>query len=290
MNQKKFHQNTIAIVYDFDGTLTPLPMQEYTVLPELGVKPDEFWEQCSKEARKLKADPMLTYMRLILEKVEENKKSLGKAKLEKLASGIRYFPGVDEWFKNINKYIAQKTKNSIEVKHYIISAGLKDILNGISIKKYISRIYACEYFYDHHGIARFPTWVVNDTSKTQFLFRINKGVEDINQSVNEHMPEEQRATPFSNIIYIGDGLTDVPCMSVAKKNGGYAIAVHPPKGEKSLSVCKELAKSNRIDFYCPADYRKDKALDKRVKLILDSIISNIYLQKEKHAFFKKVHS
>ncbi len=282
--RKLFKQHTIAMVYDFDGTLSPQPMQEYTVLPELGVSPQAFWDECQREAKKYNADAMLTYMRLLTEKIEAKQTHLNKKKLRDLAKGIRYFPGVETWFDRINRHVRETSAGKIKIKHYIISAGLKEILEGIKIRKYFERMYASEYYFDHHDAARFPTVVINDTSKTQYIFRINKGIEDINQSINDYMPECERPIPFENMLYIGDGLTDVPCMTVTKNNGGFALAVYKPRNPQSLAVCRKLARANRIDYFAPADYRAGKTLEKRVKLILDVIMARIMFHREQFTF------
>ena len=282
--RKLFKQHTIAMVYDFDGTLSPQPMQEYTVLPELGVSPQAFWEECQQEAKKYNADAMLTYMRLLTEKIEAKQTHLNKKKLRDLAKGIRYFPGVETWFDRINRHVRDTSGGKIKIKHYIISAGLKEILEGIKIRKYFERMYASEYYFDHHDAARFPTVVINDTSKTQSIFRINKGIEDINQSINDYMPECERPIPFENMLYIGDGLTDVPCMTVTKNNGGFALAVYKPRNPQSLAVCRKLARANRIDYFAPADYQAGKTLERRVKLILDVIMARIMFHREQFTF------
>lgn len=287
INRSFFKQNVIAIVYDFDGTLTPQPMHDYTVLPELGVSSRPFWDEVTKEAINTNADRMLTYMRLLIETIEQNKAHLDKKKLQKLAKNIVYYPGVETWFNRINNYVKKKSSNKVKIKHYIISSGLREILEGINIKKRFKRIYASEYYFDHYEVARFPTLVINDTSKTQYLFRINKGIEDVNKSINEYMPESKRAIPFSNMIYIGDGLTDVPSMTVVKMNGGFAIAVYNPDSPESLAVCKKLTKASRINYFEPANYKSGNKLEKRVLLILDIIISKILFENEKYSFLKK---
>jgi 2-hydroxy-3-keto-5-methylthiopentenyl-1-phosphate phosphatase len=286
--RKVFKQNTIALVYDFDGTLSPQPMQEYTVLPEIGVSPQAFWDECQREAKKYNADAMLTYMRLLTEKIEAKQTHLNKKKLRDLAKGIRYFPGVETWFDRINRHVRATSAGKIKIKHYIISAGLKEILEGVKIRQHFERMYASEYYFDHHDAARFPTVVINDTSKTQYIFRINKGIEDINQSINDYMPESERPIPFENMLYIGDGLTDVPCMTVTKNNGGFAVAVHKPHNPQSLAVCRKLARANRIDYYAPADYREGKILERRVKLILDVITARIMFHKEQFTFQREI--
>lgn len=286
--RKSFFQKTIAIIYDFDGTLTSKPMQEYTVLPKLGITPSKFWREVKNEAKNTGSDEMLTYMRLLLEKIDLKKQRITKNNMKKLASNIEYYEGVRNWFDRINKYVKLNGLNEqgnifIKVKHYIISAGMKEILDGIKIRKKFENIFASEYYYDHNNRAVFPKLFINDTQKTQFLFRINKGKEKISDSINESMPDEDRPIPFSNIIFIGDGMTDVPCMTVTKKNGGYSIAVHKPNSHKAIDVCKKLMKNNRIDFFAPADYSEGKKLDNRINLIIDVIISNI---KYKYELFK----
>lgn len=272
------------MVYDFDGTLSPQPMQEYTVLPELDLSPRAFWDECQREARRHKADPMLTYMRLLIEKIETKHTHLSKKRLRELARDIRYFPGVETWFERINRHVNAVSGGNVKIRHYIISAGLKEILQGVTIRRHFTQMYASEYYFDHHEAARFPTVVINDTSKTQYIFRINKGIEDINDSINEYMPESERPIPFGNMLYIGDGMTDVPCMTVTKANGGFAVAVHKPRHSQSLAVCRELARANRIDYYAPADYRAGKTLERRVKLILDLIVARIRFHREQFAF------
>jgi len=284
MKKQAFKQNTIALVYDFDGTLSPQPMQEYTVLPELGEDPVAFWNECEKQAEEHNADSMLTYMRLLIEKMDSSRQHLNKKALRELAKDIKYFPGVESWFDRINEHIREVSDGKIKVEHYIISAGLKEILDGIKIRQHFQGMFASEYYFDADEVAKFPTIVINDTSKVQYLFRINKGIVDINQSINDYMPEDERPIPFSNIIYIGDGLTDVPCMTVTKNNGGYAVAVHKPDSDKSLSGCQKLAQGNRIDYFAPADYTKGRILEKRIMLLLDLIVSNIKVEKEKFLF------
>ena len=285
--RNRFKQNIIALVYDFDGTLSPQPMQEYTVLPELGEAVNKFWDECTIEARRHRADPMLTYMRLLIEKIEANKAHLDKRKLRQLAKDIRYFPGVDTWFERINAHVKQQSNGKIKVRHYIISSGLKEILDGITIHKHFARMFGSEYYFDQHDTAKFPTVVINDTAKTQYLFRINKGVEDINESINDYMEANKRPIPFTNMIYLGDGITDVPCMTVTKNNGGYAVAVHKPRNKQSIAVCHRLLAGKRIDYFAPANYSQGKDLEKRVKLLLDLIMAKIMFEWEKFSFQHK---
>jgi hypothetical protein len=286
--QRRFVQNTIAIVYDFDGTLSPQPMQEYTVLPKIKVNPAKFWKEVFQQSKDTVAESMLVYMRLLLKKAEDAEIHIGRNDLKHMGKEIEYFPGVKKWFGLVNDFVKKEGKKRIKIKHYIISAGLKEILEGTSIRKQFSRIYASEYFYDQHDRATFPKLLITDTVKTQYLFRINKGKEDLGESINEHMPEAFRPIPFSNIIYIGDGLTDVPSMAVTKSNGGNTIAVYKSNSKKGKAVCEKLFKAGRVHFMAPADYRRGKQLHKNVKILLRSIIANIEYQRELFAC-RRIH-
>jgi haloacid dehalogenase-like hydrolase len=278
--QKRFVQNTIAIVYDFDGTLSPQPMQEYTVLPKIGVKPKEFWGEVTEESRDTVSEAMLVYMRLLLQKAEDARTHIGRNDLIRMGKAIKYFPGVERWFPQINRFVRKEGKGRIKIKHYIVSAGLKEILEGTSIRKQFRKIYASEYHFDHHDRATFPKLLITDTAKTQYLFRINKGKEDLGESINEHMPESLRPIPFANIIYIGDGMTDVPSMAVTKSSGGNTIAVYKKNSRKGKNVCEKLLDVGRVHFIAQADYSLESNLDKRVKILLRSVIAHIEYERE----------
>ena len=274
---ERFFQDTIALVYDFDGTLSPQPMQEYTVLPKIGIEPARFWAIVNRDARESRSDPMLVYMRHIIEALEREKVDVKREDFASMASAIDYFPGVATWFGRMNAYVARRSKRRVKITHYLISAGQKEILEGVSIRRHFRRIYASEYHFNHHGVATFPKFLVTDTLKTQFLFRINKGIEDVTESINEHMPESARPIPFQNMIYLGDGMTDVPSMALTKKNGGHAVAVY---GERGRDTCVKLLEAGRVDFVAKADYRKASKLSRRVELLLDAIIADIAYRRE----------
>lgn len=282
--RRKFIQDTIALVYDFDGTLSPQPMQEYTVLPQLELTPDEFWGEVNNECKELSEEPMLTYMRLLLEKAEEKKLHIGRDEFRALGSKVKYFDGVESWFDRINAFVHDHGEGEIKVKHYIISAGLKEILEGIKLSSVFERVFASEYHYNHHHVATFPKLLITDTTKTQFLFRINKGKEDIKESINSHMPIGERPIPFENIIYIGDGETDIPSMTVTRQQGGNSVAVYKngrsSKEKRTRDICKELLNAGRVNFIAPADYSEGKTLEKRVKLLLEAVISRINYERE----------
>jgi hypothetical protein len=271
-------KKTIALVYDFDGTLSPKPMQEYAFLPKLGIAPAEFWADCARVAKEERADALITYMHLLYKKAKEKGIRVDRDDLVRQGRLIEYYPGVETWFDRMHGYVKRRAAASgILVKHYLVSSGLIEIIEGTKIRKHFANVFASEYWFDAYELP-FPKRVISDTTKTQFLFRINKGLEDLGESINVHMPEEQRPIPFSNMIYFGDGDTDVPSMALLKKNGGHAIAVHGP-GE-SEAKCIELFKAGRCDFYAGADYRKDSDLFKRTCLLLDRIIADIRVKEE----------
>jgi hypothetical protein len=279
----RFFQSTIAIVYDFDGTLSPQPMQEYTVLPKIGVKPQEFWARVNRDARETQSDMMLVYMRHIIEALELGRIDVKREDFAAMAGRIKYFPGVATWFGRMNAYVRRRSRGQVKVQHYLISAGQKEILDGAAIRKHFKRIYASEYHFNHHGVATFPKLLVTDTMKTQFLFRINKGREGVTESINEHMPEAERPIPFQNMIYVGDGMTDVPSMALTKKSGGHTVAVYNPRGARGRATCVKLLDAGRADFIAEADYRKASKLSRRVELLLDAIIAGVAYRREAFA-------
>ncbi|EDY85501.1 conserved hypothetical protein [gamma proteobacterium HTCC5015] len=275
----EFIQDHIAVVYDFDGTLTPRPMQDYAILPKLGINAEDFWREVGEEVNRTGAENMLVYMRLLLEKAEQAKVDIRRSDYADLAKNIEYFKGVEQWFDLLNQYVEQRSPG-VDLRHYIVSAGMREILDGISIKDKFKNIYASEYYFDYRGIATFPKVVITDTSKTQYLFRINKGIENLSESINGHMPEVERPVPFRNIIYIGDGLTDVPSMALTKKEGGHTLAVYNGEKQRQREVCRDLLRAGRADFIAEADYREGSELHRRTQLLLNNIISSIEYERE----------
>lgn len=258
--------NKIALIYDFDKTLSPKDMQEFHFIPSVGYKnPDDFWKDCGTNSKKRHMDGILSYMMMMLEK----KPNLTRNELKEEGKYVKLYKGVDTWFKRINEY---GKENGVEVEHYIISSGLKEIIKGTSIAKEFKKVYACSYAYDDSGKAIFPARVVNYTLKTQYLFRINKGVlDEMNDfDLNRSTPEEEKYIPFSNMVYFGDGLTDVPSMKVVKNNGGYTIAVYGSTKNKN-ALALELKSDKRATFALKADYSKDSKIELTVKGIIDLI-------------------
>jgi phosphoserine phosphatase len=273
-----FEKKVIALVYDFDGTLSPKPMQEYAFLPEIGEDAAAFWAESNTIARETQADPLITYMHLMYKKAKAKGVRIDREDLVAQGRRVEFFPGVEEWFEAIARYVKDHAQSQgVHLRHYLISSGLTEIVEGTSIYKRFHNVFASEYWFEAYELP-YPKRVITDTGKTQYLFRINKGVEDLGQSINQHMPEDARPIPFANMIYFGDGDTDVPSMAVMRKNGGHAVAVHPPG--KGKAKCVELFKAGRCDFFAPADYREGSDLFHRTCLLLDRILADIRVQEE----------
>ena len=256
----------IAIMYDFDKTLCTRDMQEYTFIPSIGMQPHEFWDHTAVVAAEETMDNILTYMYCMVEKARQSGNLLTRESLVACGKDIEYHPGVEDWFERINRYADEA---GVQVEHYVLSSGLKEIIEGTSIAKYFKRIYACEFLYKD-GYAYWPKMAVNYTNKTQFVYRINKGVLDINNDVdlNNSRPDSEKRVFFSNMIYIGDGLTDVPCMKLVKQSGGHSIAIYS-KGQQHKAA--PLLKHERVDWMFEADYSEGSDLDRTMKLLLQNL-------------------
>lgn len=262
-------KTTIALMYDFDKTLCTKDMQEYSFIPNIGMQPDAFWAEANALAKTNKMDRILAYLYLMIKKANASDTSIRREDFVNLGKDIEFFPGVAEWFIAVNDFAKQ---NGALIEHYIISSGLKEIIEGTEIAKYFKAIYACAFYYDQNGVAAWPQTAVNYTTKTQFLFRINKGVFDLSddETLNKYVEHDKRHIPFRNMIYIGDGLTDVPCMKLVKEYGGKSIAVYQKRQKGKVD---ELLKYGRVDFVLPADYSRDGELFSIIKDILTKIIA-----------------
>lgn len=275
---RPFEKKVIALVYDFDGTLSPKPMQEYTFLPKIGEDPKAFWAESNRIAKEQGADSLITYMHLMYKKAKARNVRIDRGDLVALGRDVELFPGVESWFDEIAEYVRIAAEShGIALRHYLVSSGLTEIIEGTRIYPRFHNVFASEYWFDAYDLP-YPKRVITDTGKTQYLFRINKGVENLGHSINEHMPEGTRPIPFSNMIYFGDGDTDVPSMAVMRKNGGYAVAVHGPG--KQRQKCVDLFKAGRCDFFAQADYRRGSDLFRRTCLLLDRILADIRVREE----------
>jgi haloacid dehalogenase-like hydrolase len=265
----------MAIAYDFDGTLAPGNMQEHSFIPGLGMKKEQFWTEAKAMAKHEDMDEILAYMFVMLER-SRDRWPITKKSFKQHGRTIRFFPGVASWFGRHNAYAKQK---GIRLKHYIISSGLREMINGTPIAKEFEHVFASGFAYDKNDVAHWPALAVNYTNKTQYLFRINKGINNSfdNTRINAFVPNNLRPIPFSNMVYIGDGETDVPCMKMLKHQGGYSIAVYGSSRAKSVGrpsakqTALRLIEEKRADYAVPADYTRDSKLDHLIKGVIDAI-------------------
>ena len=277
-------KNTIiALIYDFDKTLCDRDMQEYAFIPNLGLTPAEFWTETDRLAKENKMDKILACMYMMLKKSNELEKPLKRENFNKLGNSIEFYQGIEDWFKRINEY---GESIGVTVEHYIISSGNKEIIEGTPISKYFKEIYASEFLYNKEGIAVWPAMSVNYTTKTQFLSRINKGVLNVSEDniLNAKMLEEDRRISTKNMIYIGDGFTDIPSMRMVREKGGYAIAVYQ---KNKIDIVKTLLKEDRVDYITQADYRENSQIDIIIKEMILNMKINTNLRERHKTQLKK---
>jgi hypothetical protein len=266
-------QNTIAVIYDYDQTLSPTYMQDETLFPHFGINPTEFWKRSRELVDQEGYDGELAYLKCMLDYLSMDRPT--NDELRTLGARLRYFKGVPDVFKELHGVLSSQHKLlGIKIEHYIVSSGLKILLDGSSLATFVKRIFGCEFGQDKDGRISFPKRVISHTTKTQYLFRINKGMLEPHEDVNDHMDPELRPVPFQNMIYVGDGPTDVPCFTLMKRYGGHAIAVYNADevSRSSFRKCYQLnALADRVKHIAPADYRAGSHL----RLLLEEMVTDI---------------
>ena len=267
----------VAFLYDFDKTLCTTDMQDYSFIPSLGYTPEEFWGIANEFGRRNRMDGLLAYMYTMIDECRKKGVRLDRDYLVSCGRAIELFPGVRDWFARINAF---GESQGVRIEHYVLSSGLKEIIEGSGIGHEFQEIYACEFLYGEDGIASWPKLDVNFTNKTQFVYRINKGVLDIanDKDLNASMPDDSKRIPFVNMIYVGDGLSDVPCMKMMRAYGGQAVAVYQKNNRAGV---EELLRSRRVDFIFPADYSEGSILDTTMKNIVRKMAIADLLHEEK---------
>ena len=277
-------QPIVAFLYDFDKTLCTTDMQDYAFIPSLGMTPAEFWAEANGFGQRNRMDGILAYMYTMIREAARRSRPFTRQSLVEKGRDIVLFPGVDTWFGRINAFGARQ---GVQVEHYIISSGLREIIEGSGISREFKEIYASEFYYDEQGVPVWPKLAVNFTAKTQFVYRINKGVLDVSddQTLNASMPDDSKRVPFTNMIYLGDGLSDVPCMKMMRSYGGQAIAVYQDANRPGV---EQLLRQGRVDFIFPADYREGAGLETTVKNIIRKMAVSHLLGEENQQQLKAV--
>ncbi|NLA53949.1 MAG: haloacid dehalogenase-like hydrolase [Clostridiales bacterium] len=258
----------MAICYDFDKTLACDDMQSFTFIPSVGMSIDDFWEESDFMAQSGGMDKNLSWMKMMLDKASASGLPLSRSAFQKLGEKVKLYQGVDTWFELINSYALSQ---GIQMEHYIISSGLKELIEGSIVAPHIKRIYASTFYYSPDDVAIWPAQAINYTNKTQYLFRIAKGAfEENDERVNDSIPEEELYLPYRNMIYIGDSETDIPCMNLLKKKGGTSIGVYDTHKGCPKKV-HQLFKEGRINYFAPADYRKEQPLFNLIIKLVDLV-------------------
>ena len=278
-------KNIVAIMYDFDRTLSTTDMQNYSFIPNMGMEPKEFWGSIDQFANKEGVERILSYMYMMIEIAKQKGIEVTKEYLKECGKNIKFYPGVTTWFKRINEYGASK---GIKVEHYLVSSGTKEIVDGCSIVDEFTKIFACEFYFNEENKPVWPKLAINYTQKTQYFFRIAKGaINDItdDKTVNTKVGElGGYRIPYRNIIYIGDGMTDIACMTLVKDKGGKSIAVYP---EHESEKVKGIYEDDRVNFICRADYCANSDIEKVVHLIIDSCALQNEIDKKELLLAKK---
>ena len=260
----------IALIYDFDGTLSPGNMQEFGFIQAIGQTPEEFWAKSDGIAKGQDASNILAYMKLMFDEAHKNGIRLTREDFKRYGADIKLFDGAREWFRNVNEY---GEAHGVKIEHYINSSGLKEIIEGSPIAREFKHIFAGSFIYDESGEAEWPGIAVDFTAKTQFLFKIQKGIFSSRDAkkVNESWADDQKRIPFTNMIYFGDGDTDVPSMKIVNMFGGNAIAVFNPAVPHKRSVAQKLLRQGRVNFITPASYTRDSRTFRLVCAIIDKV-------------------
>ena len=266
----------VALIYDFDGTLSPGNMQEFGFIQAIGKKPQEFWQESDDIAMGQDASNILSYMKLMFDEARKAGIKLRRDDFKRFGASVELFDGVREWFDLVNSYGKER---GVKVEHYINSSGLAEMIEGTDIAKEFKRIFACSFIYNEEGEAEWPGVAVDYTAKTQFLFKINKGILSVrdNKKVNESKAEDNKRIPFPHMIYFGDGETDVPCMKIVKMFGGHSIAVYNPENKKKVNVARKLLRQQRVNFMTPANYTKESRTFELVCSIINKISADFEL-------------
>ena len=269
----------MALIYDFDGTLAPGNVQEGLFIPNVGMTKTQFWAEVKRLSKEHQADGILSYMQLMLKKADEEGVPVRLSDFRAQGARIGLFDGVADWFDRVNSYCRGR---GVQCQHFVVSSGNAEIIEGTPIAGRFERIYACRFMFNHNGVAIWPAQAVNYTTKTQYLFRINKGAHDLSDDteINSYVPKSERPIPFENMIYFGDGATDIPCFRLVKEEGGLSIAVFRPHAKGAREKATQFLTDGRVHCITSADYQEDSDLDKVVKAQIDFVAAREALTRQ----------
>jgi len=256
----------LAIMYDFDKTLSTTDMQNYTFIPKLGLTPDQFWGATGEFSKKSGVERILSYMWVMLDEAKKKNIKITKEFLQECGRNIEFYPGVESWFNRINKF---GEENGVEVQHYLVSSGTKEIVEGCRIYPFFTKAWGCEFYYNEDGEPVWPKLAINYTQKTQFFFRIAKQVDDDTDDNSVNQKSQEKSIPYENIVYCGDGMTDIACMTLVKKNRGTSIAIYPDESQKE--TVNQIYKDKRCNFIALANYEEGSDIDKIVKYTIQKV-------------------
>lgn len=261
-----------ALIYDFDGTLARGNLQETSFIPNIGMTKEDFWAEVKARTRDHDADEILVYMHLMLDKAREKGVQVTVEDLRSHGEAAPLFPGLADksWFDRINAHAAER---GLVLEHYIVSSGIHEMIEGCVIRDAFRQVFASKFIYVE-GVAAWPGVGINYTTKTQYLFRINKGIDNHwdNDSINSYMPEDERPIPFDRMIFLGDGDTDIPTMKMLTHKGGHSVAVYDTnRTDRDLKKIHKLISDGRVEFVAPADYEENSQINIIVKGILGRI-------------------
>lgn len=266
-------QTTIGLVYDFDQTLSPGYMTDDVLFPHYGISGEQFWKKSHALVDEQGYDSELAYLKTLLDCLTPDPPT--NAELRALGGKLRLSPGLPDMFTQLEQVLSPEHRAlGLKIEHYIISSGIKELLEGSSLRPHVKAVFGSEFAEDRQGRISFPKRVIGHTTKTQCLFRINKGMLLPHEDVNDHMPPELRPIPFEHMIYLGDGPTDVPCFTLVRRYGGQAVAVYHAEDETRTGFrkCWQLsAHADRVRHIAPADYRPNSHL----RLMLEEMITEI---------------
>lgn len=274
-------QNVIAVIFDFDDTLTDESTTK--LLDAHGIDSREFWGKLVKQRVDSGWDPPLAYLQLILENVGEGRPfgKLSNNHLRQFGSSLSFYQGIPNLFNDLGAIANEHVISRPSVEFYVVSSGLEEIIRGSAISHYFTRIWGCR-FQERNGQICSVTNAVSFTEKTKYLYAINKGTLDLREkpySVNNYVADADRRIPFGNMIYIGDGLTDVPCFSVVKNFNGNAFGVFDPNKEGSPKKAWEtLVAPKRVSTMNSPRYGENDDLGALLRMAFREICMKIDLR------------